>query len=142
MKIALNIRQNVNNEIVYIESGTWPLCARIKRTQLKFWLSINEYILSYPESALAKVLDIALKSNNAYLRYYKNLQKEFIDPSTCQASIEGKLMNTYKEKMTVALQKDENSKLGAYYSINPKLQKFFPNPQIIMEIERELITRF
>ena len=38
--------------------------------------------------------------------------------------------------------KNENSKLGTYYCINLSLKKFVPNPQTIMELERELLTRF
>ena len=44
--------------------------------------------------------------------------------------------------MLVELNKDEDSKLGTYYRINPTLQKYVPNPQKIMELERELVTRF
>ena len=73
LKTALNIRGNINNEIVYIESGKWPLCSRIKKAQLKFWLYINNYSLKYPESALTKVLNIGLQNNITYLRYYKDL---------------------------------------------------------------------
>ena len=44
LKTALNVRQNLNNEIVYIESGKMPLQARIKCLQLKFWSQIKLYI--------------------------------------------------------------------------------------------------
>ena len=52
IKTALGVRQNVNNEIVYIESNTFPLICKIKKRQLKFWRNINEYIEIYPESAI------------------------------------------------------------------------------------------
>ena len=42
LKTALNVRQCLNNEIVYIETGKWPLHSRIKKSQLKFWIYIKE----------------------------------------------------------------------------------------------------
>ena len=44
--------------------------------------------------------------------------------------------------MQIEFAKDEDSKLGTYYRVNPLLLKYVPNPQPIMEIERELITRY
>ena len=99
LKTALNVRVNLNNEIVYIEAGKWPLCAQIKRAQLKFWLYVNEYILEYPESALAKVLIIGNNNNVAELKCYKDLQAEFVDPISCQKSIEKFFFDNYKSKM-------------------------------------------
>ena len=50
--------------------------------------------------------------------------------------------DNYKNKMITESDKNENSKLGTYYRINPSFEKFVPNPQTIMELERELVTRF
>ena len=80
LKTALNVRQNINDEIVYIEFWKWPLSARIKKSQLKFWKSVNEYVLNYPESALAKILTIGIDNNINYLKYYIDLRTEFSDP--------------------------------------------------------------
>ena len=44
--------------------------------------------------------------------------------------------------MQIEFEKDEDSKLGTYYRVNPLLLKYVPNPQPIMEIERDLITRY
>ena len=44
--------------------------------------------------------------------------------------------------MQIEFEKDEDSKLGAYYRVNSLLLKYVPNPPPIMEIERELITRY
>ena len=44
LKTALNVRQNLNNEIVHIESGKWPLRARVKSLQLKFWIQMKDDI--------------------------------------------------------------------------------------------------
>ena len=115
LKTALNVRQNLNNEIVYIETGKCPLRIQIKKAQLKFWLSMNEYKLVYPESALAKMLSIGLNNNVSYLKYYEQLKTEFTDPSTCHKTIEQTYYDTCKRKMQTEFEKDEVSKLGTYY---------------------------
>ena len=44
LRTALHIRQNVNNEIIHLESGKWPTSLRVKKAQLKFWIYLQEYI--------------------------------------------------------------------------------------------------
>ena len=142
LKTALNVRQCLNNEIVYIESGKWPLCPRIKKAQLKFWIYIKEYIAYYPNSAIAKVVLLAQTNNISYLKYYDHLESTYTEPASCQETIEAELRESYKQSMERALQKDEDSRLGTYLRVTPTLQSFVPNPQNMMEIERELITRY
>ena len=75
IKTALGVRQNVNNEIVYIESNTFPFICKIKKRQLKFWRNINEYIEIYPESAIKKMLHAGTQANVKYLKYYETLAR-------------------------------------------------------------------
>ena len=62
-KAALGIRCGTNNEIVYIESGKYPLESKIKRLQYKFWSYINSYSYLNPDSAIAKVLRLVVTKN-------------------------------------------------------------------------------
>ena len=142
LKTALNVRQNLNNEIVYIETGKWPLYPRIKKAQLKFWLFMKDYALEHPNSAFAKVLNIGSNCNMGYLRYYENLQTQFTDPIACQKSIEQDLFESFRRSMETALETDADSRLGTYYRVNPTLEKHVPKPQTVLEIERELVTRY
>ena len=103
---------------------------------------MNEYKLVYPESALAKVLSIGLNNNVSYMKYYEQLKTEFTDPCTCQQTIEKTYYDMCKRKMQIEFEKDEDSKLGAYYRVNQLLLKYVPTSQPIMEIERELLTRY
>ena len=89
-----------------------------------------------------KVLNIGLNNDVSYLKYYEQLKTEFTDPSTCQKTIEKTYYDMCKRKMQIEFEKDEDSKLGACYQVSPLLLKYVPNPQPIMEIERELITRY
>ena len=42
IKTALAVRMNTCNEIVYIESGTYPAICIIKKRQIKFWDTLNK----------------------------------------------------------------------------------------------------
>ena len=113
LKTALSIRQSTNNEIIYIETGKFPLHCRIKKSQLKFWLYINEYVSEFPDAALSKVLRIGLESNISYLKYYHKLVTEFRDPVTCEEILRNTSLELWKDKIIQA-SADPDSKLGTY----------------------------
>ena len=88
LKIALNVRQNLNNEIVHVETGKFPLCGKVKSTQLKFWLfAINKYVVDFPESAVAKVVKMGMECNSKYLKHYTDLQATYENPTACKEVI-------------------------------------------------------
>ena len=143
LKMALNVRQNLNNEIVHVETGKFPLSGKIKSLQLKFWLFvIDKYMVDFPESALAKVVKIGLDCNIKYLKHYIDLQAEYENPAACKETIDKKFLELYEAKMIAKHNQDPDSKLGTYYRVNPTLTSNVQNPQKCMELERELITRF
>ena len=49
---------------------------------------------------------------------------------------------SWKNKFVFAANTDPDSKLGTYYRINPNLNSYVPKPQLILEAERKVITRF
>ena len=58
IKAALSIiRDCTNNEIVYIESGEWPLEIRISKQQIKFWAAIQDIINTNPDHLYIKAGD-------------------------------------------------------------------------------------
>ena len=83
IKTMLNIRQNTNNEIVYIESDLLPLICMIKEKQLKFWNTINEQKLQNPTSPLSKLIDLASSLDCPYLQHYKTLADDYNNPEEC-----------------------------------------------------------
>ena len=140
LKTALSIRQNINTEILHIESGTFPLHCKIQKQQLKFWLHICEYCTVYPDSALSKISKIAIDSNVSYVKYYLNLVSAYHTPQNCQSKLELQYMDTWKRRFTES-SADNDSKLGTYLQINPSLQRFVPTTYLT-ESERILTTRF
>ena len=88
------------------------------------------------------MLQLAHTNSISYVRYYENLESTYTDPVSCQNSIEAELRASYIRLMEQAREEDEDSRLGTYIRANPELQSFVPAPQHVMEVERELITRY
>ena len=103
---------------------------------------LQEYSSNNPTSAVAKVLNIGLNNNIAYLKYYISLQSSYSDPISCQQSIEREYRNNFEQKLRQKHGEDTESRFGAYVSVNPTFQPLVPRPQITMEIERMLVTRY
>ena len=80
LKSALSIRDCTNNEIVYIESGEWPLEIRITKQQIKFWTAIQDIANTNPDHYIAKLVQIGESTD--YIKYYKNLLNTYTDTKT------------------------------------------------------------
>ena len=142
LKTAMNVRQNLNNEIVHIETGRWPLRVLIKRQQLNFWLQIKDYMLEHPESALSKVYGKAVEVRAPYVKHYLKLETDFGDPKSCSETLRAQITESFKQKLEYRHNLDRDSKLGTYLQINPSLSSYVPAPQTTLEFEREMVTRF
>ena len=142
IKIALDIRDNINNEIIYIESGLYPLESKIRKMQLNFWLFILEYTSHHQNSALSKVIRFGNLERIKFLKYYRSLSDTYHTPRLCKETIETNYKLEWERKIRAKAIVDVNSRLGTYYRINPQLQSYVPKPQVMLESERKLITRF
>ena len=142
VKTALDIRENINNEITYIESNTFPLECKIKSLQLKFWLYLEDYMQLHPRSAIAKVTQLGRDMNIPYIRHYINLAKKYGNPNDCKVQLQNDFRVKWTNKINNATVEDNESRLGVYSRINPQLQCWIPVPQAIHEIERKIVTRY
>ena len=138
IKCALSVRSCVNNEIVYLESGEWPLEIRVKRQQLNFWKKIQKIANEDANNYIAKLVNLG--ENTSYLKYYKNLNDTYIDPVSCTNTLTRYFKEHYSSKIQEAARLDLNSKLGTYLSVNPALSK--PSYENVFEFQRVLITRY
>ena len=138
LKRALSVRESINTEIVYLESGCNPLSARIAKQQLSFWKSIQLQINNDPAHPLRKLLDQAVNLNIKFVKYYQNLEARYHTPLNCQRSLTTAFINDCKEKICTC---DEDSKLGVYCSINPELKT--PEQDIcVFEKDRISVSRY
>ena len=138
LKTALSIRNNINNEIVYIEAGVGPLQIKLSKQQLNFWLSIEEITQTNPNHYIAKLVNAAAGTD--YIKYYKQLQQTFTTVEQCVESLEATFKTTYERKIRTAAEADSDSRLGAYLLVNPTLVK--PSYTNKMEFQRVCVTRY
>ena len=138
LKTALSIRDCVNNEIVYVESGEWPLELRITKQQLKFWLTITDITEQRPDHYISKLVRAA--DNTAYVKFYKNLATTFTETKKCVNILKNTFKTRFDSKIRDSARDDEDSKLGAYLLVNPTLSK--PLFEDKLEFQRVLITRY
>ena len=103
---------------------------------------MKNYITEHPQSALAKVYRTGITAKSPYLNYYQKLEDVYGEPEVCEKNIESELLKSYEERLKSQHDNDRDSKLGTYLRVNPNLESYVPNPQTIMESERELVTRF
>ena len=138
IKSALSVRESVNNEIVYIESGELPLKIRISASQLKFWVSICSLQQENPDHYISKLVRIA--DGTKYIKYYKSLHQTHIYPTSCISSMKNVVFANFTKKIQDAAQSDPDSKLGSYFLVNPQ----FTTPSFAnkLEFQRVCITRY
>ena len=138
IKSALSVRESVNNEIVYLESGEFPLEIRISAAQLKFWVSICTLQQENPEHYISKLVQIA--DNTNYVKHYKNLLHQHIYPTSCISTMKKETFDTFTRKIQEAARNDPDSKLGSYFLVNPQ----FVTPSLTnkLEFQRICITRY
>ena len=139
LKTALSIRFNTCNEIVYIETGTYPTTCIIKKRQIQFWSSLIRNL--DVNSSLSKLILSARNVNLPYIMYYDNLVTKYASADQCERILKSEFLNSIKVKIRNANLTDPNSKLGSYLEVNPDVSSPSYNNNIF-EIERIHITRF
>ena len=138
LKTALSIRNNINNEIVYIEAGVGPLQIKLSKQQLNFWLSIEEISQTKPNHYITKLVNAAADTD--YIKHYKQLQQTFTTVEQCVESLETAFKTSSERKLRAAAEADADSRLGTYILVNPTLVK--PSYTDKMEFQRVCVTRY
>ena len=136
IKTALSIRTNTCNEIVYIESGLYPLEIIIKKRQLSFWLSIQQ---SDDNIVMNNVLRKAFDENLKFVKYYENLRQTYQSPKNLERVHRTELMQRWKDKINDAYQNDQDSTLGTYKKVTVIVNcndEHLENYNTMFELER------
>ena len=143
LKRALSIRENCNTEIVYIESGRYPLSIRISKQQLKFWINLQTYLDHEPNHPLNNLIEQGLELDIPFLKHYIKLKNDYGTPETCETVLKQRFYNDTADMIRTKANGDDISRLGTYIKVNPQLKQ--PDQLInskILEFERILITRY
>ena len=143
LKLAMNIKQNTANEIVYIERGFKPLKGMIYKRQLKFFRKYRDCCLQNSTAATSKIFLEATAKNISFLKHYKKLDATYTSPKECYNYYTNESTNVNAEKVMAKHSADNNSILGTYYRINPELKspKLYTEP-LCIESDRKIITQY
>ena len=116
----------------------FPAVCSIKKRQVKFWYNLNQNMTV--NSSLDKLINKAKMLRLQYITYYINLQTRYDSAENCENSLQTQFIEKISRKIRDAHDTDSNSKLGAYYQVNPN----FLTPlyqDTMFELERIHITR-
>ena len=131
LKCCFNVRTNVPNNILYIESGFLPIKAVILTRQFKFYKRFKDSIKT--DSRREKMMNILLTQETNYIQHYENLILKY----TCVEDIVNEYREETKRKIS-DLANDGHYKFSIYMEINPQL---IPSPflDIIHPTAKEII---
>ena len=74
-----------------------------------------------PDHYISKLAILA--ENTSYVKYYKGLISTYTNPINCEKTLMDTLKRNVTDKVKLAAAHDEDSKFGAYLSINTNLVK-------------------
>ena len=117
IRYALSIRNNTNNEIVYLESSRVPLFIQIKKRQLQFWKNLQTSLNDNPGNPIKQMIEKAELVNSKYISSYKNLHNLHKTPT--KKNLSDTFCNEIQIKIRAKATSDTDSKLGAYLKVNP-----------------------
>ena len=139
LKTALSIRFSTCDEIVYLETGTFPTRGMIQKRQIQFYSSlIRKLDVSSP---LFKLIQKAKSVNLPYITYYEQLSSEYVSAEQCCSIANSNYVSSATRKIKDANNDDPNSRLGTYLEVNPDLVTPVYK-ESMFELERIHITRF
>ena len=139
LKTALSVRSNTCNEIIYVETGTFPLSCDIKKGQYNFWKNLTDNIEN--DSPLNTLISKARDINLPYIKYYDNLLQNYTSADQIRNIMKAEFSNKWKDKINKAHSDDPLSKLGTYADINSNFKPVVFKPTLF-ELDRILITRY
>ena len=135
IKCALNVRPNIPNEIVLVESGLLPLRALVLKRQLKFY---RRYKASLKEvSVRQSVFNDLLSPINrtSYMQHYVTLDEKYANPKDIYTEAMANIKTRIQEKSCPV----NHYRYYIYSCINPDL---LPSPFLNCANGADPITRF
>ena len=143
LKIALGVRNNIPNEIIYGESGFVSLRPAIYKRQLTFYTKLKNDKLEQPHSTVAHIFNTAIEKNIHFLRHYKQLDMTFNNPDECYKCYVKSFIDTSVQKVREKGLIENDSSYGLYLCINQNLLSPKMYREILcFETERLTITRY
>jgi hypothetical protein len=141
--MLLDICKSTPNEIVYVESGSYPLKPSIYKRQLKYFQKVREDCRVNPGSSVSAIILQGIDQNTPFIRHYKKLENKFTSPQDCF----NHFIDEHKQQIELKIRRkfhdDPDSILGTYNRVNPNLQAPIFNKDVVCnESDRRTITRY
>jgi hypothetical protein len=119
LKIVLGVRDNTPNDILYAETGHYPLISSIRARQYIFWTGLCKDKLDNPESQLSIFIGRALDQNISFITYYHKLHMDYSSPRHVSTSLNSAFQLRLHDCLTSHQTIDPQGKLGTYARLNP-----------------------
>ena len=111
-----------------------------KKQQLKFWLALHHLTNADPDNHISKLVRIAVDKNLNFIEYYKTLQRDYETEKNCKTVLTKNFHDNLQKKVRSAATADKDSKLGAYFDVNPNLVN--PDFKNCFELDRITLSRY
>ena len=119
LKIALSVRKNIPNEVLYAESGCMPLKAIIYRWQLKFYRKkMKADATNDPYSPSTSIFNNTVSTNIQFTPHYNHLNETFANEIESYNVYEYQCKYTAIEKVRQKGSADPDIYFGPYLKIN------------------------
>ena len=99
LEIALSIKQNSANDVVYGESGFLPLKPKIYKRQYNYFRKLKNDTLANPHSDLSKIFTEAIEKNIQFTRHYRQMDERFLNERECQHFYKEECMKKYTDNL-------------------------------------------
>ena len=143
LKLALSIRQNTPNEVVYIETGIIPLKPEIYKRQLKYYRKLKSMVADNPYSDISLIFNEANDKNIQYLRHYSQLDQRFGNVEECHRFYANQCKSEMIKHIQLKGGNNEENNYGPYNKINPQMvSPDFYHQILCLETDRILITKY
>ena len=143
IRIALSLKRNTPNDVLYIESGMKSLKCEVYKRQYKFWRKILKDIDDSPNTPITDIYKQAIKYKLPYVKHYMNLHNEFTDADDCMRYYENTEKSSREKNIREKADMDTDGILGTYNSINPTLvSPSFYHSYLCTEYERKILTKY
>ena len=114
LKCCFNVRSNVPNDILYIESGFLPIKAIILMRQYNFYKRFRKNLK--PDSRRGKMMEVLLEKKTNFLKHYENLVAKYASSNEILAEFSSNIQQKIHKKANAG-----RYKFQIYVKINPQL---------------------
>ena len=135
------MKANIANEIVYIESGCYPLTAAIYKRQYNFWDKIMNEVANDPASPIVAVYKNAIDIKLPFIMHYVNLHQKFNSADECFDYYIKKDRENIRQG--ISSKADQIGPRATYLQINPNLvtPDYYSSYQLC-ETDRLILTKY